>query len=225
MGRPEAATSAVYRHHGSAAHVAEVAVRMLDGQRVVKVVGLENAVMAQGSRLAPRPAMRRLSGRLLRPRPASITALNEITVDAPAQAVWALLADASHWPQWYAACRWVHSTAPGPLTVGAAFDWKAHPVTLHSVVTESVPGKVFRYTAASAGLHVDHAFTLAETPHGTQVRSKETQAGPLPAAGRVVLGPSLQRATQRWLENLAATRPAKLASAVHGQDPAARSTS
>jgi uncharacterized protein YndB with AHSA1/START domain len=224
MGRPEAATSAIYRRHGSAAHVADVAVGMLDGHRVVKVVGVANAVTAQGSRLAPRPAMRRLSGRLLRPRPASITALNEITVDAPAQAVWDLLADASHWPQWYAACRWVHSPAPGPLPVGAAFDWKAHPVTLHSVVTESVPGKVFRYTAAGPGLHVDHAFDLAKTPHGTQVRSKETQTGPLPAAGRAVLGPSLHRATQRWLENLATTTPAALASPVDGPDPARRST-
>jgi len=128
--------------------------------------------------------MRRLTGRLLRPRPASITAQNEITADAAAQAVWALLADASRWPQWHAACRWVHSSAPGPLPVGATFDWKAHPVTLHSVVTESVPSKAFRYTAASGGLHADHTFTLTNTPHGTRVLSKETQAGPLPAAGR-----------------------------------------
>jgi len=108
----------------------------------------------------------------------------------------------------------VHSSTAGPLPVGAAFDWKAHPVTLHSVVSESVPGKVFRYTAASAGLYADHTFTLAETPHGTRVVSKETQVGPLPAAGRAVLGPSLHRATQRWLENLAATPPATLASPV-----------
>lgn len=212
MGRPEAATSAIYRRHGSVARVADVAVGMLDGHRVVKVVGLTNSVMAQGSRLTPRPVMRRLSGRLLRPRPASITALNEITVAAPAPAVWALLADASRWPQWYAACRWVHNSALGPLPVGAAFDWKAHPVALHSVVSESVPGKVFRYTAASGGLHADHTFTLTETPQGTRVLSKETQVGPLPAAGRAVLGPSLHRSTQRWLENLAATAPATLAS-------------
>jgi hypothetical protein len=32
--------------------------------------------MAQASRLAPRLAMRRLAGRLLQPRPASITAVN-----------------------------------------------------------------------------------------------------------------------------------------------------
>jgi hypothetical protein len=145
-------------------------------------------------------------------------------VDALAQAVWALLAEASQWPQWYAACRWVHSTAFGPLPVGSAFDWKAHPVTLHSVVSESVPGKVFRYTAAGPGLHVDHTFTLAKTPHGTQVHSKETQAGPLPATGRAVLGPLLHRATQRWLENLALTTPAMLANPVDGPDPARWST-
>ena len=59
----------------------------------------------------------------------TITAVNEITADAPAQAVWALLADASRWPQWYAACRRVHSSAPGPIPVSATFDWKAHPFT------------------------------------------------------------------------------------------------
>src|SRR6516165_12630375 len=48
----------------------------------------------------------------LQPRPASITAVNEITVEAAAPAVWALLADASRWPHRYAACRWVHSSAP-----------------------------------------------------------------------------------------------------------------
>jgi uncharacterized protein YndB with AHSA1/START domain len=164
--------------------------------------------------------MRRLVGRLLRPRPASITALNEITVDAPALAVWALLADPQRWPQWYAACRWVRSPAPGPLPAGAAFDWKAHPVTLHSVVTESVPGQVFRYTAASAGLHADHIFTLTTTPHGTRVLSQETQAGPLPAARRAVLRPSLHRATQRWLDNLAATASATPVSPARGQHPA-----
>lgn len=212
MGHPEAATSAIYRRHDSAAHVAHVAVRMLDSHRVVKVVGLPNSVMAQAGRLIPRPVMRRLTGRLLRPSTPSITALNEITVAAPVHAVWALLADASRWPQWYAACRWVRSSTRGPLPVGATFDWKAHPVTLHSVVSESVPGKVFRYTAASGGLHADHAFTLTETPDGTRVISKETQAGPLPAAGRAVLGPSLHRATQQWLEDLAATAPATLGS-------------
>ena len=105
------------------------------------------------------------------------------------------------------------------MPVGATFNWKAHPVTLHSVVSQSVPGQVFRYTAASAGLHAEHTFTLITTPRGTRVLSKETQAGPLPAAGRAVLGPSQHRATQRWLENLAATAPATLAAPAPGQDP------
>jgi short-subunit dehydrogenase len=72
-GRPEqAATSAVYRRHDSPAHVAAAAIRMLDGRRVVMVVGRMNSVLAQGSRLTPRPLMRRISGRMLRPNPALI---------------------------------------------------------------------------------------------------------------------------------------------------------
>jgi hypothetical protein len=107
--------------------------------------------------------------------------------------------------------RWVMPVSPTSETTST--------LTAHSVVTESVPGQVFRYTAASAGLHADHTFTLTSTPHGTRVLSKETQAGPLPAAGRAVLGPSLNRATQRWLENLAATTPATLASPAQGHGP------
>lgn len=73
-GRPqEAATSAVYRRHDSPARVAAAAVRMLDGHRVVMVVGRMNAVVAQAGRLTPRPVMRRISGRMLRPHPAPIT--------------------------------------------------------------------------------------------------------------------------------------------------------
>lgn len=127
---------------------------------------------------------------------------------APPRAVWALLADASRWPQWYTACQWVRDSATGPLPAGATFGWKAHPVALHCAVAASVPGKLFRFTAASRGLHADHAFTLSETPQGTRVLSEETQFGALPAAGRALLGPSLHRATQRWLEDLAATAPA-----------------
>jgi hypothetical protein len=87
-GRPEeAATSAVYRRRDSAARVAAAAVRMLDGHRVVMVVGLKNSVVAQAGRLTPRPVMRRISGRMLRPRPAPITAVNETAVAVPAQKV------------------------------------------------------------------------------------------------------------------------------------------
>ena len=39
-------------------------------------------------------------------------------MDAPAQAAWARLADPQRWPQWYAACRRVHTPAPGPLPAG-----------------------------------------------------------------------------------------------------------
>ena len=76
MGAPEAATSAIYRRHGSAAHVADVAVALLDGHRVVKVAGLTNWVMAEANRLTPRPVTRRLTGRMLQPRQAPVTAVN-----------------------------------------------------------------------------------------------------------------------------------------------------
>jgi uncharacterized protein len=99
MGRPEAATSAIYRRHDSPARVAAAALRMLDGHRVVHVVGLRNSVVAQAGRLTPRPVLRRVSGRLLAPRPAPAATVRQSTGAAPARAVWALLAGAARWPR------------------------------------------------------------------------------------------------------------------------------
>jgi hypothetical protein len=105
----------------------------------------------------------------LQPRRASITAVNEITVEAAARAVWALLADASRWPHWCAACRWVHSSAPG-ATCRRPFDWNAQPVCLHSVVTEPVPRR-----AATARFL---ASAVTGEDNGTKVnRSGEHHAG------------------------------------------------
>jgi hypothetical protein len=87
----------------------------------------------------------------------------------------------------------------------ASFRWKAHPVTLRSRVTASDRPRGFAITADGAGVHAERAFTLTPTPDGrsTVVVSDETQVGPLPWAGRALLGPRLRAVNQAMFEDLA----------------------
>jgi hypothetical protein len=125
--------------------------------------------------------------------------------------VWDLLTDVEGWPSWYRACRWVQveSTGSAAPTDGAArsasFRWKAHPIALRSTVVASDRPHSFAFIADARGLHAEHTFTLRPAPDGlgTVVLSHETQAGPLPRLGRVVLGPRLHATTQTWLTDLA----------------------
>ena len=72
------------------------------------------------------------------------------------------------------------------------------------MVASDRPGS-FTFIADARGLHAEHAFTLRPAPDGlgTVVLSHETQTGPLPWLGRVVLGPLLHTTTQAWLADLA----------------------
>jgi hypothetical protein len=116
--------------------------------------------------------------------------------------VWDLLTDVEGWPSWYRACRWVRvDGAARP----ASFRWKAHPIALRSTVVASDRPGSFTFVADARGLHAEHAFTLRPAPDGpgTVVLSHETQTGPVPWLGRVVLGPLLHATTQAWLADLA----------------------
>jgi hypothetical protein len=86
-----------------------------------------------------------------------------------------------------------------------SFRWRAHPIALRSTVVASDRPHSFVFIADARGLHAEHAFTLRPAPDGlgTVVLSHETQVGPVPRLGRVVLGPLLRASTQAWLADLA----------------------
>lgn len=204
MGSREAGTSLIYRRATPADRVARKGVDALLAGRVVKVVGVSNAVLTQSGRTAPRAVLRRVSGRLLRPEEAAISVSDEVLVAAPPEAVWEAMADVASWPEWYRACRWTRDVDPGVRGVGDTFTWKAHPVVLHSRILEAERGRAFRFDAKAPGLRADHLFTLHAEGTGTRVCSVEVQSGALPWAGRAVLRPSLVRETRAWLTDLAA---------------------
>ena len=193
--------TAIYRKLADPGPVIKAGLGALDQGRAVVIPGLRNNVMATGGRFLPREWLIRFSGRLLRPaapRP-PIDVHNQIVAPAMAERVWDLLTDVEGWPSWYRACRWVRVEPDG------SFRWKAHPIALRSTVVASDRPDSFTFIADARGLHAEHAFTLRPAPDGlgTVVLSHETQTGPLPWLGRVVLAPLLHATTQAWLADLA----------------------
>ena len=203
LGADDAGRTAIYRRLADPGPVIKAGLGALDQGRAVVIPGLRNKVIATGGRFLPREWLTRVSGRLLRPASTAprppIEVHNEITAPAAAERVWDLLADVEGWPSWYRACRWVRVESAG------RFRWKAHPIALRSTVVASDRPDSFTFIADARGLHAEHAFTLRPAPDGlgTVVLSHETQTGPLPWLGRVVLGPLLHATTQAWLADLA----------------------
>lgn len=140
-----------------------------------------------------------------KPRPPVVVS-NEALIPAPVAAVWDLLTDYESWPSWYRACRWVRPGEGESGTVGASFDWKAHPVELKSKVIAADRHRLFAFTADGTGVHAERTFTLKPSAHGagTLVTSYETQTGWLPSLGRLILGPRLYATNQRFFGDLAA---------------------
>ena len=211
----DAGHTAIYRQLAEPEPVIKAGLRALDKGQAVVIPGVRNKAIAASGRFMPHEWLTRVSARLLRPASAvsrpPIEVHNEIVAPAAAERVWDLLADVEGWPSWYRACRWVRvestgSAAPADSAARpASFRWKAHPITLRSTVVASDRPYSFAFIADARGLHAEHTFTLRPAPDGlgTVVLSHETQAGPLPRLGRLVLGPRLHATTQAWLADLA----------------------
>jgi uncharacterized protein YndB with AHSA1/START domain len=124
---------------------------------------------------------------------------NEKVIRASAERVWDLLADVERWPSWWRACRWVKKESEG------SFTWKAHPVVLRSTVVAKNRPREFAITADGLGVHAERAFTVSPSRDGrsTVVTSHETQIGPLPWLGRLILGPRLHAVNEAMFEDLA----------------------
>ena len=206
--------TAIYSRLAEPEPVIDAGLRALDNGRAVVIPGVRNKVIAAGGRFMPREWLARVAARLLRPVNAAsrppIEVQNEIVIRATAERVWDVLTDVERWPTWWRACRWVRvesrnaASSSGNAGRPTAFRWKAHPVELRSKVVAADRPHSFTFVADALGVHAERTFTLRPTADGlsTVVISHETQVGPLPWLGRMVLAPRLRAVNQAMFNDL-----------------------
>ena len=137
------------------------------------------------------------------PARSPIHVVNRITLDAPAEAVWARLIRAADWPSWYANASKVRiEGGESELFADACFTWRTFGVDLVSQVLEFVPGERIAWDAEGLGVLAYHAWLITPTATGCQVTTEETQHGFAARIGRLIFPGRMERWHQRWLEGL-----------------------
>jgi hypothetical protein len=211
----DVSSTRIYRRLTDPGPVVDAGLAALDAGRSHRIPGRTNYLSAQAGRLLPRAVLTLVSARLLSAPdarrgvtpPPPVQAHNQSLATVPPERAWALLSDVAGWPAWYRACRWTRPEPldAGGLSVGSRFTWKAHPLTLHSMVTVADPPRTLQFIATAPGLRAVHTFTLTPARGGVWISSHETQTGPLPNVGRRLLSANLSRANQGWLDDLIRT--------------------
>lgn len=107
-----------------------------------------------------------------------------IQIDAPPEAVWAVLTDLSSYPEWNPLFR----EASGQVAVGNRVRLRSvHPangrmMTVKPKITVADPGAELRWVASLPGIiSGEHHFTLTPVDGGTQLEQGETYRGLLAA--------------------------------------------
>ncbi len=131
---------------------------------------------------------------------------NEVDTTAPVEAVFAWLARATRWPEWYpnAAEVTLHSFAGSDLQLGTHFTWTTFGVHVDTYVEEFVPPYRIAWRGYVMGSDVIHAWVFERTPTGSRLITEEVQRGFVCTIARGFFMKGLHEKHQLWLERLAA---------------------
>ncbi len=120
--------------------------------------------------------------------------LAEVTIDAPAEEVWRVLADVRRWPDWTPTMRRVELLGDGPLGVGSRARVE-QPRLRPAIwtVSDYQPGRSFGWTTKSPGLRALGDHVVLPGPDGTRVELVAELTGPLEPLTRLIYGRLFQR--------------------------------
>ena len=139
------------------------------------------------------------------PQNTPILVTNELFMNAPAERVFALIADAEKWPKFYFNASNVKITTPGEakLSKGTKFTWKTFGFNLKSEVIEFVPNERIGWVGHGFGMTGYHAFAIKkiDATH-CYVLTEETQSGMVARIGKIIYPTRMEKYHQIWLEDL-----------------------
>lgn len=132
---------------------------------------------------------------------APVTAAYEVTVRAPRERVWQLLASPLGWERFSPGIRDVH--LDGPVAAGTAFAWANGRARMKSRFAVVDPGRELTWTGTAMGFKAVHRHLLGDAAGGGAcLRCEESMAGPL--LSLIYSQARLRAALATWLNGLKA---------------------
>lgn len=129
-----------------------------------------------------------------------------VTVSAPAERVWDLLADPKGWSTWFLPVVGADLGGDRPLTEGVRFRWRLGVGTVVSEVV-AADGRQLVWRSRYLGLRTEHAWMVRPVPEGTHVTSTKTVGGIPARLGRPLVQRWVDRTLQEWVDSLSTTAP------------------
>ncbi|MEU0095254.1 SRPBCC family protein [Kribbella sp. NPDC006257] len=105
---------------------------------------------------------------------------HSITVQAPAERVWAVFSDVAKWPEWTPTVDQVERLDEGPIHLGARTRIRQPklPVAVWEV-TELQEGEYFEWVSRAPGIKTTGGHRVVSTPEGAVATATIIQEGPL----------------------------------------------
>jgi uncharacterized membrane protein len=125
-----------------------------------------------------------------------------VTVDAPPERVWAVVADVERWPERIPTVHAVERLDAGPLRVGSRtrLEQPRLPTAVWTV-TELTEGSSYTWESRSPGVTVTAAHVVEPHPDGSRLTLSVTVSGPMSRIGWLMT----RSLTRRYVETEAAS--------------------
>ena len=131
---------------------------------------------------------------------APVRAQGQITIAAPADTVWQVLARIDDWPGWQSDVTEAHLI--GELTEGAEFRWKAGGLSFRSRIHTLRSATELGWTGTTIGASAIHNWFFQEENGQTIVRVEESLQGVFPRLFRKYFQHNLEAGIQQNLADL-----------------------
>jgi uncharacterized protein YndB with AHSA1/START domain len=130
-----------------------------------------------------------------------------ITIAAPPERVWRLLAAIDEWPRWNPAVTAAH--LDGPLAPGSGFTWTENGFGIESTLVEVHPARHLTWRGHAVGTDAMHAWQIERAAPGVTVTTTETFSGWLATLLPGTMQQQLDDTLPPWLDALrrAAEKP------------------
>ena len=130
---------------------------------------------------------------------APLQTTQQISINAPADKIWALLVNPQAWPGWNPMIP--QTSAPYILQNGSLFSYNADSMSIHAAVRQFIPSQALAWTGDVLNFHAIQTWTLTPQPGGaTLVTTSESVSGFM--ISFFFSQARLERDDHTWLKNL-----------------------